>query len=149
MAANRLPRMNDAVLRTACLMALAVCVPGCGSGRPVMDGRVTLDGEPIEKGWILLVPANGKGQTAGVGIVDGHYRMEASPGPMKVIINATRKTDRKQHIPTPEDTGAMADVYVSSVPPRYNEATELVVTIGPGRNECDFALESDAPPRSK
>jgi hypothetical protein len=127
-------------------MALAVFVPGCESGRPVMDGRVTLDGEPIEKGWILLMPADGKGQTAGVGIVDGRYRMEASPGPMKVIINATRKTDRKQHVPTPEDTGAMADVYVSSVPSRYNEATELEVSIRPGRNEVNFDLKSESSP---
>jgi hypothetical protein len=43
----------------------------------------------------------------------------------------------------------MADVYVSSGPSRYNEATELVVTVRPGRNEFDFALESDASPRSK
>lgn len=149
MVAKRLPQMNETVLRSACLAALAVVLPGCGSGKPVMEGRVTLDGAPLQKGSILLVPAGEKGQTAGAGIVEGRYRMEASPGPMKVIINSPRKTDQKVHVPTPEDTGSMAHNYVDSVPSRYNAATELVVTIRPGRNEFDFALESESTPRAK
>jgi hypothetical protein len=95
----------------------------------------------------MLVPEDGKGQTAGSGIANGLYRMEASAGPMKVIINSPKKTDRKQSVPTPEDTGAMADLYVDAVPARYNEATELEVTVVPGRNTFDFALESEKSPR--
>ena len=149
MVAKLSPWMNEAMLRTACLVALAVVLAGCGSRKPVMEGRITLDGKPIGKGSILLMPANGTGQTAGTGIADGVYRMEACQGPMKVIINSPRKTDRKQHIPLPEDTSNMAHLYVETVPPRYNEATELVVTIRPGRNECDFTLESESTPSSK
>ena len=146
MAWNPSPRLNDPGILTACVVALTVFVSGCGSGRPTIEGRVTLDGEPIVYGSILLVPAKEKGQTAGSGIANGLYRMEASEGPMKVIINAPRKTDRKQHVPTPDDTVALADLYVDSVPARYNEATELEVTVMPGRNTIDFSLESEPTP---
>ena len=140
---------NDTVMRMTCILAIAVVLSGCGRGKPVMEGRITLDGEPIAKGSILLMPADGKGQTAGTGIVDGLYRMEACEGSMKVIISSPRKSDKQLFVPLPEDTGNMSHLYFDAVPPRYNEATELVVTIGPGRNEFDFALESDAAPRSK
>jgi hypothetical protein len=66
----------------------------------------------------LLVPANGKGQTAGTGIVEGRYQMEASPGPMKVIINSPRKADKKMFDPAPDDTARMVDLYVEQVPDR-------------------------------
>jgi hypothetical protein len=147
MAGNSSPRLSESKRFTACIAAVTFFVAGCGSGRPAVEGRVTLDGEPITYGSIMLVPADGKGQTAGTGIANGLYRMEASAGPMKVIINSPKKTDRKQHVPTPEDTGAMADLYVDAVPARYNEATELEVTVVPGRNTFDFALESEKSPR--
>lgn len=149
MVAKLSPWMNDPMVRTAFLLAFAVVLSGCGSGKPVMEGRVTLDGAPIGKGSILLMPANGVGQTAGTGIVNGLYRMEACEGPMKVIIKSPRKSDKKQHVPLPENTSNMADLYVEAVPERYNEATELVVTIRPGRNEFDFALESESTQRPR
>lgn len=149
MAAKRLRPMNKPVLGAAFLAMLALALSGCGSGKPVMEGRITLDGVPIGKGSILLMPADGKGQTAGCGITNGAYRMEACAGPMKVIIHSPRKSDKKQHVPLPEDTGNMAHLYVETVPPRYNEATELVVMVRPGRNQFDFALESESPQRPK
>jgi hypothetical protein len=109
-----------------------------------MEGRITIDGEPLAKGSILLMPADGKGQTAGTGIVAGRYRMEASPGRMKVIINSPKKAGTMRD-PAPEDTSRAVDLYVESLPERYNEATELAVTVVPGRNMVDFALESEPP----
>lgn len=133
---------HSPVIHAAWLVALAVVVPGCGSGRPVMEGVVTLDGTPIANGSIRLLPAQGMGQTAGTGIVDGRYRMEASTGPMKVIINSPRESDKKIFDPAPDDTSRMVDTYEEQVPARYNDATEIEVTIVPGRNEFDFALKS-------
>jgi hypothetical protein len=146
MASNRSLRLNDMPLRAAVFAVLAVAMAGCGSGRPVMEGLVTLDGDPIAKGSIMLMPANGKGQTAGTGIVGGRYRMEASPGAMKVIINAPTKAGT-MFDPAPVDTPRMIDRYVERVPERYNAATELEVTVVPGRNTFDFALEGEKTPR--
>ena len=134
---SRLRRFpSTIVLVAACCLPLA----GCGKSKPIMEGLVTLDGVPIEKGLIMLMPANGKGQTAGGGIEAGRYRISASPGPMQVRINASRK-DGKMLDPAAPWTGVMVDRYVSYVPDRYNEKTELEVTIKPGLNKHDFTLE--------
>lgn len=128
-------------LRIASLALLCLMTAGCGSSRPVMEGTVTLDGVPIEKGTIMLVPADGKGQTAGCGIEAGRYSMQASLGTMKVVISANRKAGK---MPDPTNPGSkeMIDRYEEYVPKRYNDETELTVTVKPGRNVADFALEA-------
>jgi hypothetical protein len=134
---SRLRRFPSTIVFVA---ACCLTVGGCGKSKPIMEGLVTLDGVPIEKGLIMLMPANGKGQTAGGGIEAGRYRISASPGPMAVRINAARK-DGKMLDPAAPWTGAMVDRYVEYVPDRYNENTLLEVTIKPGLNKHDFSLE--------
>jgi hypothetical protein len=125
----------------ACLVAaLCLAAAGCGKSKPIMEGLVTLDGTPIEKGTIMLIPATGKGQSAGGGIVAGRYRITASPVPVRVWINASRK-DGKMPDPLNPGSGVMVDRYVEYVPDRYNEKTTLEVTITEGLNKHDFALE--------
>jgi hypothetical protein len=130
-------RFSSAILLVAACCLAAV---GCGKSKPIMEGLVTLDGVPIEKGLIMLVPTNGKGQTAGGGIEAGRYRISASPGPMAVRINAARE-DGKILDPAAPWTGVMVDRYVEYVPDCYNENSELEVTIKPGLNKHDFKLE--------
>ena len=113
---------------------------GCGTRKPVVEGQITLDSVPIGKGAIQLIPVDGKGQTAGTGVVDGRYRMEASPGTMKVIVNWPQANGKMMD---PGGSGQMIDRYVESVPDRYNEKTELTVTVKPGVNVADFALEGN------
>lgn len=128
---------------TGSLMAvLFLSFSGCGQSKPIMEGLVTLDGVPIEKGTIMLIPATGKGQSAGGGIVDGRYRIAASPVPVKVWINAARK-DGKMPDPMNPGSGVIIDRYVEYVPDRYNEKTTLEVTITEGLNKHDFALEGE------
>jgi hypothetical protein len=105
-----------------------------------MEGFVTLDGVPIENGTIMLIPATGKGQSAGGGIIAGRYRITASAVPVKVVINASRK-DGKMPDPLSPGSGAMIDRYVEYVPDRYNARTTLALTITEGLNKHDFALE--------
>jgi len=122
-------------LTLLCLMAA-----GCDASRPVLEGTVTLDGVPIEKGTIMLTPADGKGPTAGCGITAGTYRLQVSPGTKQVSINANRKAGTMPD-PTSPGSGARIDRYEEYVPKRYNDETELSVTVKPGRNVADFALE--------
>ena len=124
----------------AALTLLALLTGGCGTSKPVMEGTVTLDGVPIEKGVIVLMPPDGKGQTAGCGITAGSYRMQASPGTKQVSIIAERK-DGKMPDPMSPGSGAVIDRYVDYVPERYNKKSELTVTIKPGLNKHDFKLE--------
>jgi hypothetical protein len=125
-----------AVLALASLVAI-----GCGPRRPVVEGSVTLDGVPIVAGAIRLVPADGKGPTAGGGIMAGRYRVETSAGPKKVWITFAQKDGTKVLDPEEMGSGRMIDRYVESVPDRYNEKTKLEVTIKPGLNTHDFTLE--------
>lgn len=135
-------------LRIASLAVLCVMTVGCYASRPVLEGTVTLDGVPIEKGTIMLVPADGKGPTAGCGIEAGKYSMQASLGTMKVVISAPRKNG-KMPDPMSPNTGAMIDRYTDSVPDRYNANTELEFTVKPGMNKHNFELESGPQPPAK
>jgi hypothetical protein len=136
-------------IRVASLMLpglmLILMATGCGSSKPIMEGTVTLEGVPIEKGTIMLMPAGGKGQPAGGGIEAGRYNFPATPGTLQVIIKANRK-DGTMPDPMSPGSGTMIDRYVNYVPERYNEKTELTVTIKPGLNKHDFKLEAGAPP---
>ena len=134
------------VISIAAVMLLCLTTAGCGSSKPIVEGTVTLDGVPIEKGTIVLMPIDGKGQTAGCGIEAGKYRMQASPGTRQVLIHANRK-DGTMPDPMSPGSGKMIDRYVNYVPEKYNEKTELTVTIKPGLNKHDFALESAEPPK--
>lgn len=116
---------------------------GCGNRKPVMEGMITLDGVPVRKGAIQLRPVDGKGQTAGNGVVDGRYRMECSLGTMKVIVNWPQANGKMLD---PGGSGQMIDRYVESVPPKYNEKSELTVTIKPGLNKHDLKFEGSTLP---
>lgn len=140
------PLGRIAVTRTvvcALVLAAPLLVSGCGTRKPVIEGQITLDGIPVRKGSILLKPVDGKGQTAGTGVVDGRYRMEASPRTMNVFINWPQANGKMMD---PGGSGQMIDRYVESVPPQYNEKSELTVTIKPGLNKHDFKLEGSTLP---
>ena len=123
----------------ALLALVALTVIGCGRSRPIVEGTVTLDGVPIDAGTIELFPADGKGPTAGTGITAGRYRMETGEGPKKVWIKSPQKDGTKML--DPGGSGQMIDRRIESIPARYNERTELDVTIKPGLNKHDFTLE--------
>jgi hypothetical protein len=133
-------RSNSSYWMVALAFATLVTI-GCGSKRPVVEGSVTLDGVPITAGAIRLVPADGKGPTAGGGIMAGRYRVETTAGPKKVWINFAQKDGTKVLDPEAMGSGRMIDRYVESVPGRYNAETELEITIRPGLNKHDFTLE--------
>ena len=80
---------HPAVALAAGFLCLAFA-GGCG-GQPKaqVSGLVTLDGVPIENGTIQFYPVGGSGQTAGGGIENGKYRLDASVGEMTVTINAS------------------------------------------------------------
>jgi hypothetical protein len=133
-------RSNSSYWMVALAFATLVTI-GCGSKRPVVEGLVTLDGVPITAGAIRLVPADGKGPTAGGGIMAGRYRVETAAGPKKVWINFAQKDGTKVLDPEAMGSGRMIDRYVESVPGRYNTETELEITLKPGLNAHDFTLE--------
>ena len=128
------------VLSGCCLV-----LGGCGSSdRSSVTGTVTLDGQPLEKGSINLMPMPGtKSPTAGAQIVDGNFTVAAKggtfAGKFRVEITASRPSGKK--IPHPM-TGEMIEATEQFLPAKYNKQSELQVEITEGTNQLEFPLTS-------
>src|SRR5438094_4586 len=89
------------MLRSSRRLALALLfapVLGCGSGRVIVQGTVTVNGQPLESGVISFTPAAGQGASAGTDIEHGSFGLRKAslpPGEYLVAINAFRGTGKK------------------------------------------------------
>src|SRR4029079_17294443 len=86
-------------------LGLLVVRAGCGREKPTLDGTVTLDGEPLASGSVLLVKTDGGLVREGAGIKDGAFQVKLPPGTYRVEINA-RKVVGKIKV---TDIGAAAE----------------------------------------
>ena len=122
-----------------CLCAVTGCLTlaGCGRGdgldRREVRGSVTLDGEPIEKGHITLFPL-GAGPVASGTVERGGFWIGESDGPIpgeyRVEITGTRETGKMLTIENPGGEPREVPEVVSIVPVRYNERSELTLSVG-------------------
>jgi len=120
---------------------------GCGTGLVAVEGNVTFDGQPVEKGTIVFEPADGKGATTGGEINNGHYELSgdagAPPGKKIVRITAVRKTGRKIPAGPPEPPDKMVDELKRYIPDLYNTNSTLSCEIVTGqKNQHHFDLKS-------
>jgi len=109
-----------------------------------VKGTVTFDGKPVDNGMALFVPESGvEGPPVPVTIVDGKFEVPASAGPTVgrngVQITATKKTGK---IITFQ--GEQNEEIVQYIPARYNEQTDLKVTVSvdEAENQFEFPLTS-------
>jgi hypothetical protein len=126
-----------------------VCVlTGCaGSRRASVEGKVTLDGQPVEDGAIRLLPAGDtKAPAVGAVITDGEYAIDAENGPFpgryRVEIRSSRPSGKKVPVPPPAPAGAMMDEMKEAIPAAYNTSSTLFIDIVAGSNPRDFAVLS-------
>lgn len=121
----------------AALMGLLI-VPGCGGGGPReyrVTGTVTFDGQPVEDGEIVFLPANSQGVPRAVKIVDGQFQCRLPEGEKRVEITATRES------PTPAPDGLPN--YESYIPAMYNTESKLTADVrAVGDNALTFDLQS-------
>ena len=134
------------ILASIGLMLLLNSIVGCSApDRSGVSGNVTLDGTPLETGEIMFVPTEGtKGPTAGGSIRGGIYEVPyakgAAVGRNRVIINSQAKTGRV--IKSLED---LHPEYAEIIPAKYNEQSELVYELKPGKNEINIELHGRIP----
>ncbi len=99
--------------------ALLPLLQGCGNA--TVSGKVTFDGQPIEKGKISFLPADDKGSVVGTDINGGSYiARDVPPGKKKVEIVAIdtsisrvgskKKADKEPLIPPEAIKGLTADL---------------------------------------
>ena len=137
------------LLSAAILVALCVgCGKGDGLNRASVEGKVTLDGTPVEKGSISFVPTAGtKGPSVGGTIENGRYSLPSANGPVvgkyRVEIHAPRKTGKQIQAPM-APKGTMTDEVADAAPAQYNSKSTLEKEIKAGKNEIDFDLTGGA-----
>jgi len=124
---------------------------GCNSedsNRASVSGTVSFNGEPLSDGSIVFIPHGGNGgPSAGGTIRNGKYSIPNKKGPVvgmnRVEISSVRETGRMVTVGSGPGATEMAE-RIQFVPTRYNEDSQLIEDLKPGRNEIDFALTDSA-----
>lgn len=124
------------MLGFACALAALALQAGCRdarhAGKYEVNGAVTWNGEPIQKGFVTFHPEGGKSDEAGP-ITNGRYLLYAHPGQNGVSISAEKVSGFNQGMNQPN--------VVQFIPPEYNTASKLSAEVVPdGTNSFDFSL---------
>ena len=132
-----------------CLLTVAfgsVFFGGCNSsGQLGIEGTVTLDGKPLEKGNVSFRPQSGTASpSAGAEIVGGKFSIASKggllPGKFRVEITAMRLTDKERLDHFSGKTVTISEQYI---PAKYNtESTLEAVVESGGSNHFEFTLTS-------
>jgi hypothetical protein len=118
----------------ACCVILIVCFAGCGKTGPEIapvSGRITLDGQPLEKADIVFQPDGSKPPSSGRADADGRYQLAYKRGVMggHVGPNTVRITISPDVVANPPN-----------IPAKYNTDSELKREVKSGQNEFNFDL---------
>ena len=122
-------------------LVLTMSVAGCSSSSPdglpdlaPVSGTVTLGGEPLSGASVQFESANGQA-AAGTTDADGQYELRFMGETMGAEIGEnTVRITTVLDFPTPPN-------YKDPIPAKYNESSELKVTVESGANTHDFALD--------
>ncbi|WP_146118549.1 hypothetical protein [Blastopirellula marina] len=127
----------------ACALgAFTLFTVGCGgpkSNKLEMTGKVTLNGQPLPEGTITIEATDDMGGVDGGMITNGEYKVMTTPGDKLVKINATKVVGQKKTYNTPDSP--MEDIVQEIIPPKYNQKSELNVTVKEDATSHDFTLE--------
>lgn len=122
------------------IVGFGLVVIGCGSKLPIVEGTVTLDGEPLPDARVVFESPDRPTATAKTD-QSGHYDMVTgsqrgmAAGSYRIAISAYKTKDGGTESPMP----------ILVTPKKYNsvETSELAVEILEGRNsDTDFELLS-------
>ena len=125
-------------------VAGALVALGCGGGDVTITGSVTVDGVPLDAGYIAFASPDAGIRPTSVAITDGRYRARTRPGRKIVQISALRVVGRER---VSSDADApLTDVTAERIPERYNARSTLSWDVPPGGGTRDFAVETAASP---
>lgn len=123
-------------------LVLAACA-GCSakSNEGLVRGTVTLDGQPLREGRILLVSADQSSPSAEAAIAAGQFEAKAPLGQKRVEIRAPKITGKKKMYDTPDSPAI--DVVVELLPAKYNVNSELTMSVDGAEQTKNFDLKSE------
>ncbi len=135
------------------ILLVAMVASGCSRvpRRLALEGRVTVDGVPLESGAMAWIPIEQTGgPTCGGSITAGRFSIPAPEGARageyRVEITASRLSDRADSMSL--DGTTMAYSMIQYLPARYNAESELVATVrSSGKNVYTFELTTESEQR--
>lgn len=132
--------------RLSWTLMLFCCLVGCGSSGPqlgTVEGSVTLDGNPLTGAVVSFRPLEGGRTAEGVTDESGNFTIEFAAGSKGALLgdHEVRVTTFRERVIG--DNGRVEDPGMpEKVPNKYNEDSELVRTVEPGKNHFDLELTS-------
>ena len=147
-AACRTRRISAVLLGGIAIVALTAvgCSGSKGPQRFEVSGTVKLDGQPVPKGLLALVPdSNTQGPTVGGEIIDGKYLIPKAKGPIAgdYIFQFTGMSDKPSGEIMEIKGGVKQALMLPVFPHKYGDASKEVRKIGPDSTKFDFELKSD------
>lgn len=138
---------NFKLILLCCALVCVASVVGCkkSDGLCPVEGMVTLNGQPLEEGYIEMGPMAGQSGTATGGkIVAGAYSIRVSPGEMVVGIRAQKVVQISPEEQTADEKAhGVTERMENLIPDKYNNRSELRCTVSPGKNTVNFDLTTD------
>lgn len=134
------------LVRLSLTLLLFVGLIGCGTSGPelgTVEGAVTLDGNPLPGAVVSFRPVEGGRTAEGITDESGHFTIEFAAGAKGALLgeHEIRVTTFREKVIG--DSGRVEDPGMpEKVPKKYNEETELLRTVEPGKNQFDLELVS-------
>lgn len=127
------------------LLSVMIVLEGCSTSEPIsfVDGKVTLDDEPVVAGSVLFLSDDGR--TAGAQLEpDGTYTLECRPGQFRVAVVPLISASEEAALHAPErDTNGVG------IPSQYQDVASsgLTVEANEGANRYDISMSSESTTR--
>ncbi|PQO31424.1 carboxypeptidase regulatory-like domain-containing protein [Blastopirellula marina] len=128
------------------MLILFCCLIGCGGSGPqlgTVEGSVTLDGKPLPGAIVSFRPVEGGRTAEGMTDESGHFIIEFAAGSKGALVgdHEIRVTTFREKVIG--DNGRVEDPGMpEKVPRKYNDQSELIRTVEPGKNHFDLELAS-------
>jgi hypothetical protein len=124
-------------------MTVLVC-PGCGDKLARVEGTVTFNGVPVERGMISLDPADGKGTVSGANIQQGKFEIQdVYPGEKIVSLSAVYSKGIQK-----DADGAEIELFDDLLPAEYGPGSKQRLTVELPVTKKDYVI-TGPDPRSK
>lgn len=138
-----------------CLLVLAGCKAPNPEGREDVTGKITLNGKPLENGYIIFQPDAAQSAMQGDGgggpVNAGEYHLTGQfgikPGEYTVVLRQAIDYDAKTGEPATLETSLGDTVPCQMLPAEFNRASKIRFTVVKGKkNVFDYEINCEVVP---
>ncbi len=123
------------------LCAATSAMLGCGNGLATVQGVITFNGEPVNRGMINLEPTDGKGPVTGSAVESGKFSIaDVSPGEKIVRISAVYVKKLQK-----ESDGSEIEICDDLLPASYGQTSSYRIDVKAPITKQDYSIEGPDP----